>query len=316
MRLLIGIPCFNEEKSIDSVLKSLPKKLLSISSIEVLVVDDGSSDLTAAIARNNNVHVVEHTFNKGLGVAFRTMLEWSLHNRMDILVTMDGDGQFDVNNIQSLIDPILSDKADFVTASRFLDKAYLPDGIPLVKLWGNKRMASLISRLTDKKVSDAACGFRAYSKNCLLNLNLYGKFTYTQETFLDLSFKGFRITEVPARVKYFNGRKSRMASNIPKYALNTLKIIMRVYRDYYPLRFFWSISLVCILLSTGLGFLFFAHFLQTGQFYGHLWAGLSSAFFAGIGIFLFILGLVVDMLDRIRLNQERVLALLKSQLYS
>lgn len=315
MNLAIAIPCLNEANTIGGVIASLPKRLDGIADIHILVIDDGSSDETAQLARGLGAHVVCHGVNKGLGVAFRTAVEWCLEKQIDILVTVDGDGQFNVNDIQKLIGPIIADKADFVTASRFLDDSSLPEGIPPIKLWGNRKMAALISGLTGKKFYDVACGFRAYSKDCLLNLNLYGKFTYTQETFLDLSYKGFRIVEIPTKVKYFQDRKSRIASSILKYAVNTSKIIVRVYRDYYPLRFFWVLGGFSLIVGVCLGAYFFAFFLETGRFYGALWAGLSSAFIVGVGLMLGMLGLVVDMLDRMRVNQERQLALFKKSFY-
>jgi glycosyltransferase involved in cell wall biosynthesis len=315
MKVAIGIPCLNEGDTIEKVLKSLPKNLDGVDEVVALVVDDGSEDQTAALAARAGATVLSHGTNKGLGVAFATAVEWCLSNRVDILVTVDGDGQFNVSDIPKLIAPIMAKKSDFVSASRFMDSGYFPEGIPPVKLWGNRRMAKLISGLTGKKFYDVACGFRAYSKDCLLNLNLFGKFTYTQETFLDLSYKGFMITEVPTRVAYFKDRRSRIASSILKYGLNTSKIIIRVYRDYYPLRFFWAIGGVFGMLGLLLGLYFFFHYLQTGRFYGALWAGLGSGFSVGLAVFLIVIGLVVDMLDRMRINQERQLALLKKQFY-
>lgn len=315
MNLAIAIPCLNEAATIEKVIQSVPKTLEFVKSIKILVIDDGSQDNTSTLARAAGAYVINHGTNKGLGVAFRSAIEWCLKEQIDILVTVDGDGQFNVNDIPHLIEPIIQNKADFVTASRFLDNDNLPDGIPPIKLWGNRKMANLISGLTGKKFYDVACGFRAYSKDCLLNLNLFGIFTYTQETFLDLSYKGFRIVEIPTKVKYFENRKSRIASSILKYAINTSKIIMRVYRDYYPLRFFWLLAGISLILGAGLGAYFFSHFIETGRFYGALWAGLSSAFLIANGIFLIMLGLVVDMLDRMRMNQERQLALLKKQYY-
>lgn len=315
MKIVIGIPCLNEAKTIVDVIQRLPRKLEGVTSIEVLVVDDGSTDTTASLAKKAGASVVSHGVNKGLGVAFRTMMEFALKKRADIVVTVDGDGQFDLNSIPNLIEPIVQGHADMVTASRFMDDSYIPEGISDIKLWGNRRMAHLISGLTGQRFFDVSCGFRAYSKNCLLNLNLFGKFTYTQETFLDLTYKGFRIAEVPTHVKYFQGRKSRVAGSILRYATNTSKIIFRVYRDYYPLRFFWFLGAIGSLVSLSLGTHFLLHFFETGRFYGALWAGLSGAFIGGVAVLLFILGLVVDMLDRVRMNQERALALMKHEFF-
>ncbi|WP_374028262.1 glycosyltransferase [Bdellovibrio bacteriovorus] len=315
MNLVVAIPCLNESETIATVVRSIPRNIDRVSKVVVLVVDDGSKDNTAQLAREAGAEVVSHGVNKGLGIAFQSAVEWSLKNKMDLMVTTDGDGQFDANDIPRLIAPIVDGQADFVTASRFISDDYLPQGIPPVKLWGNRQMSKLISSLTGSSYYDVACGFRAYSKQCLLNLNLFGQFTYTQEVFLDLSYKRFRIQEVPSRVRYFEGRKSRMAHSIVKYALNTSKIIGRAYLSYYPLKLFWSMAAVLFAIGGSLFAVFIGHFMQTGKFTGYLWAGFSGGTLLGTALFLFILGLVVEMLDRIRVNQERSLALLKQKVF-
>ena len=147
----------------------------------------------------------------------------------------------------------------------------------------------------------------------MLHLNLHGAFTYTQETFLDFSAKGLRIGEVPIAVRYFEGRKSRVAGSITKYAVNTAKIIFRSYRDYYPLRFFLAVALVLFVPGVGLGGLFTWNFLVTGKFTGYLFAGFGSGFLVLLAILMSILGIIADMLDRLRVNQERILYLLNKR---
>jgi len=315
MKLVIAIPCLNEEQTIEKVIASLPKTLVAVSDIQILVIDDGSVDKTAILAERIGASVVSHGRNRGLGCAFRTAIDWSLSHQADIMLTIDGDGQFDKNDIPKLIQPIIENRADFVTASRFLSSDFIPENIPPIKYWGNRRMANLISHLVGRKFYDVACGFRAYSKECLLSLNLYGRFTYTQETFLELSYKDFRILEVPTKVQYFANRKSRMASSILKYALNTSRIIFRVYRDYYPLKFFWVLGGISFFIGLVLSTYFIFYFIENQRFYGALWAGLTAAFLIATSLFFFVLGLVVDLLDRIRLNQERQLFLIKKNIY-
>lgn len=315
MKIAIAIPCFNESKTIESVIRSLPLKISGATEISVVVVDDGSSDDTVTLARKAGAHVIEHKDNRGLGKAFQSAVEYALSSRSDCLVTIDGDGQFDSKDIVNLVTPILNGEAAFVTASRFLLKDYQPENIPAAKLWGNRQMSKLISSLVGVKYHDVSCGFRAYSKDCLLHLNLFGAFTYTQEVFLDLSFKGFKIIEVPSRVQYFSDRKSRIAYSLFNYAINTSKIIFRAYLSYYPLKVFWSSALVLLILGLSLTSIFMFHFFETGRFTGYLWAGFSGGFLIAISLFLFILGLVVDMLDRMRVSQERVLALVKQKVF-
>lgn len=312
-KILISIPCLNEGESIRQVVENLPKTIENISQVQVLVIDDGSTDNTATEGQAAGAHVISHGFNRGLGVAFQTTIEYALEQDFDYLVTIDGDGQFNAADISKLLSPLLLQNADFVTASRFIDKEFYPQGIPPAKFWGNQAMSWLISKLTGKKFLDVSCGFRAYSKKSLMHLNLQGKFTYTQEVFLDLCFKGMRIAEIPVHVKYMKNRKSRMASSLVKYGFNTSKIIIRTYRDFYPLKFFWFFSLIFLLVGSAFSAITLKHYIETTYFVGKLWAAAIGGFFIFLSIAFWLLGLVVDMLERLRLNQEKILFHLKKR---
>jgi hypothetical protein len=172
-------------------------------------------------------------------------------------------------------------------------------------------MSALINRLAGRSFHDVSCGFRAYSREALLQLNLHGRFTYTQEALHDQSRQQLRSLEVPIRVQYFPGRRSRVAGSLPRYTVKTLSTIIRFYRDYNPIPFFWTISGVCAVVAAGLGALLMNHYLQFGYFTGHIWAGFVGGFFALLSLVFFVVGLVADLLDRIRDNQERILYLLK-----
>lgn len=310
MKLLVAIPCLNEAESIRSVLEAIPSQIQGIDEILKVVIDDGSTDQTAVEAAKAGAVVVSHGYNRGVGAAFHSAVEFALRKDVDFMVNIDADRQFDPNDIPKLLQPLLTGEADFVTASRFIDPAYYPK-MPRIKFWGNIRMAGLISFLSGRQLFDVACGFRAYSREVLLNLNLQGQFTYTQETLLDLTFKNFRIKEVPVHVQYFHERRSRVANNLFKYAFNASMIIFRCYRDYHPLRFFWFIAGCLFLVSIGFGSILLVHFLRTGLFSGQIWAGFTAGFFFMIGLSFFISGIVTDMLNRQRANQERTIALLK-----
>ncbi|HMB31363.1 MAG TPA: glycosyltransferase family 2 protein, partial [Desulfohalobiaceae bacterium] len=230
LHLVVIIPCLNESRTISQVIAKIPGDIPGISHVDVVVVDDGSSDDSAAIARNMGAYVVSHPNRMGVGVAFNTGLNQAIQLGADIMVNIDGDGQFDPGDIPKLVQPILEGRADFVTASRFKD-ANLEPGMPWIKKWGNKGMARLISILTGHKFYDVTCGFRAYSKETMLQLNLIGKFTYTQETFLDLAFKDIKIKEMPIKVlgqRQFGN--SRVTRSIWAYAVNSGKIILRAFR--------------------------------------------------------------------------------------
>jgi glycosyltransferase involved in cell wall biosynthesis len=309
-KLLIIIPAFNEEEKIGEVIKKIPGKIKDITKIQTLVIDDGSTDKTAKITSDLGAEVIKHHYNMGVGAAFSTGLQYALDNDFDLMVNIDGDSQFNPKDIPRLLEPILNDNFDFVTASRFIEKGYFPK-MPLAKFWGNKLMSFLISKIIGKRFYDVSCGFRAYSQKALMSLNLQGKFTYTQETFIDLSFKRLKIVEIPIRVKYFSARNSKIASNIFKYGINTLKIIVGTFRDYRPLYFFSSIAAFFFIVSIFFESILLWTYISRGTFSPNIWSGFVGAVFLFIAISFFIVGLSTDILNRIRINQENILYLLK-----
>jgi len=308
------MPALDEEESVAQVLGSLPTRLDGVSSIDLLVVDDGSTDRTAEVAEEAGALVVRHPVNRGVGKAFHTAVNQALHLGIDVMVTIDADGQFDAAQIPDLIRPIVEGKADLVTGCRFICQKR-PENMPLLKYWGNLVVARMLRFVAGVDLADVSCGFRAYGREALLNLNLFGKFTYTQETILDLSFKELRIAEVPVNVTYFPGRKSRVAGSIFRYALNSGKIITRTVRDFRPLRFFGGIGLAVFALGCILDGWLLWHYLETGGFSPYKVVGFTGAALNIVGILLAGLGLLADMLDRIRRNQERILYFHKKSTY-
>jgi len=309
-KLLVIIPAFNEEEKIGEVIQKIPRNLKGISKINILVIDDGSIDNTSKIVKDLGAKVIKNYFNMGVGAAFARGLQYALDNNFDLMVNIDGDAQFNPKDISKLIEPIVGNSADFVTASRFINKDYFPK-MPLSKFWGNKLMSILISKLIGKKFYDVSCGFRAYSQRALLSLNLQGRFTYTQETFIDLSFKRLKIIEVPVKVKYFPSRTSKIASNLFIYAINTLKIILGTYRDYRPLSFFSSVAIFFFLLSVFFGSILLWTFFTRGTFSPNIWSGFVGGTFLFIAIIFLVVGLSTDIINRIRINQENILYYLK-----
>jgi glycosyltransferase involved in cell wall biosynthesis len=309
-KVVVAIPCLNEAATIASVIGAIPRQIAGVDRVDVLVVDDGSTDETGEAARGAGAIVIRHPRNRGLGQAFQTAVTFAIERGYDLMVNIDGDGQFDAGDIPTLIAKVLSGEADMTTASRFKDPTRTPD-MPTAKLVGNHMMSFLISQLVGRRYRDVSCGFRCYSRDTLLRINLHGRFTYSQETFLDLSAKDIRIEEVPLDVRYFPGRKSRVAGDLLKYGINTALIIFRAYRDYFPFRFFGYIALGFAVPAVICAAIFFGHFLVTGQFSGYLFLGLTSAFLIVIAAMFLVVAVVTDMLDRIRANQDRILYLLK-----
>ncbi len=270
-------------------------------------MDDGSTDETVKRARGAGAEVVSHATTQGLGVTFRHAVGIAISKRADIMVHIDGDGQFDPVDIPRLVKPVLQGQADMVTASRFLDSALVPK-MPRVKLWGNRGIAMIVHLLSGKRFHDVSCGFRVYSRETLLRMNLFGGFTYTQESFLDLIFKGLTIVEIPVRVRGVREfGKSRVASNIPRYAARSLKIMLRAFISYRPFRFFFSIACVCFAAGFSLLIFLGIHYVRTGAFSPHIWAGFVGGTFCFLGFSTLVTGLIGDMLVRIRMNQESML---------
>jgi len=310
-RICVVLPALNEEKTICACLQSLPEFVdLAI------VVDDGSTDNTAALARSCGAVVVSHGTNRGLGIAFRTGTNQALLQGADIMVTMDADGQFSSEYIQELIEPICSGRAGFVTASRFKDPTKKPQ-MTWVKYAGNRFMAGMVSRIVSRKLHDVSCGFRAYSREALLRLNLFGDFTYTQETMIDLAFKRIPIEEVPVLVRGTREfGKSRVASNLVRYGVNTLRIITGILRDYKAFKIFGGLSLVLLAVAFVLSAFTVWHFWSTGGFSPHKWAPFAAGGLYLLAALLFIIGYTTDMLTRIMRNQDELLYLQKLNFYT
>ena len=231
LSLLVTIPALNEERTVADVIRGIPRDIPGVSRVDVLVVNDGSTDRTAERATDAGAHAIHHRSPRGVGAAFQTALQHAIDRGADLIVSIDADGQFDPADIPALVKPIVAGEADFVTASRFQNPDLTPE-MPRIKRWGNRMMSRLISRLTGETFHDVSCGFRCYNRRAALNLHLLGRFTYTQEVFMNLAFKNLRIVEVPVRVRGVREfGESRVAGSVLKYALNTSRIIFRCYRD-------------------------------------------------------------------------------------
>lgn len=311
LKMLILLPALNEEKTIGDMLDKIFELKINNTVISTIVIDDGSIDSTTRIARERGAKVISHGNNRGVGVAFQSGVKEAIIQKTDILVNIDSDGQFDPKYIPELVNPIIKGETDFVTASRFIGNS--PIDMPKIKRWGNYRIAKLVSRLTKQKIHDVSCGFRAYSRKAFLNLNLIGDFTYTHETILMLAFRGFTIKEVsiPVRGTREFG-KSRVASNLFKYAFQAMLIIIRSYRDYKPILTFGLPGIV--LTSTGL--LLFALFFICSFIRGEWFpksAGFASAFCILSGIIFFVIALIADMFTRLRVNMEKIIEFLDNK---
>lgn len=227
------------------------------------------------------------------------------------MVNIDADNQFNPADIEQLITPIIDGKADFVSASRFKDRNYYPV-MSRVKFYGNLFMSKFISKLTGQEFYDVSCGFRAFSKDTLLKLNLYGRFTYTHETFLTLVFQDTHILEIPVKIRGTREiGESKVASNVIAYGWRTSKIILRTYRDYMPFKLFSFVALIFMSIALSTGAFTMYNFIGNGTFSPYKWVAFVSAAAFGLSILNFLAGFIMESLSNMRRNQEKILYFLK-----
>lgn len=315
MKLIIVSICHNEADTIGTLLDAIPSRIHGVTKIEKWVIDDGSTDKTVETAAEHGASVIRDGAQKRLAFRFREAIDIALARKADIMVNIDGDLQFNPEDIPKLVGPIVSNEADFVAADRFSDhttgKFRRPKNMPLGKYLGNRLGSKVVSGLTQHEFHDVTCGFRAYNRKALFALNTDGVHTYTQESFQVLAMKRMRIMAVPVQVRYFPERKSRVVKNVLNYIAVSSVNILRSYRDFTPLRFFGWLGFVPFVI----GFLFLAffllHWIIIGKFSPYKFAGFTGIYFVTMAIIFWVLGLVADMLSRMLNNQEKILERVK-----
>jgi len=317
MKLVVTIPAQNEQATIANVVSGVPRKMAGISQVETIVVDDGSTDGTGDIAARAGALVVSLHNRPGLGKVFKTGLERAMRRGADVIVNIDGDGQFNPADIEALIRPILDGEADFVTCSRFADPRLRPE-MPVAKYIGNRMVTRIINWVCGgTHFTDVSCGFRAFNREAAYRLTLFGRFTYTQETFIDLFSKGMRITEVPLHVRGVREYgESRVASNLLRYATNSLPIILRAMRDIQPLKFFGGIAMIFFALGAIIGGFVTGWYIferRTSPFTSFI---VISGVLITLSFLLGVLALLADMLGRHRLISEELLYLARRKIYA
>lgn len=314
MKLVINLPAFNEEKKIAETIKGIPRQINGFSEVFVQVIDDGSKDRTVEFARLAGADFVfSHNINRGIGVTFRTAVEKALDNKADVMVNMDADGQFNPKDIEKLVLPIIKGESDIVSANRFGNKK--AENMPRIKYYLNQMAAWIIGRFMNYPIKDLTCGFRAYSKEALLRLNLSGGFTYTQEVIIDALGKNLKIKWVPVVVTYFSDRKSRVVKSIYTYVSNSSKIILKAIRDVRPMKFFGVPGLLMIIISliTFIYFLFlYFQDFKISPYRNYLILSISL-FLVGLQFFVF--ALVADMIKSNRKIIEDLMYSMKKDKY-
>jgi glycosyltransferase involved in cell wall biosynthesis len=316
-KLVILIPAYNEATTIQKVIQAIPDSFEGIKKTQVLVIDDGSTDTTAKLAKQAGATVISHQANFGVGQALQTGLEAALQAQADYVVNIDADGQFSPKDIDKLLKPLISQRAEVVTGSRFLKPNWTPP-MDASKYWGNRFMAWFLSQILHQTITDATCGFRAFTREAILRMQLFGRYTYTQEMFLQFRRQRLVFQERAIQVKptLRPGGKSHVVSSLSHYIFQASIILLRSLRDYRPFHFFGLPGLVLAFLGTGSGVFTLFHYLQAGEITPYKSLGFI-ALFAWLGaLLLFLVALIADMLDRIRSQQEKILYYLRQDRFN
>lgn len=291
-KLVIQIPCYNEEAALPITLAALPRELAGVDSIEWLIIDDGSSDATIEVARRHGVdHVVALPGHKGLARAYVAGLEASIRAGADIIVNTDADNQYQADDIPLLLAPILSGEAEIVVGSRSIDRI---ENFSRVKKQLQFLGSWVTRKLSGTHVADAPSGFRAISREAALRLHVFSDYTYTIETIIQAGRKGMAITSVPIRTNP-ETRDSRLITSIPHYVQQQLLTMARVFMTYRPFLFFAAPGALSFAagFAIGLRFLFF-YLGGTGG--GHIQSLILASLLMGGGAVLVLAGLLADLI--------------------
>jgi glycosyltransferase involved in cell wall biosynthesis len=291
-KLIIQIPCLNESETLPATLAALPRQVEGIDSIEVLIVDDGSTDNTCQVAGECGVdHIVRFVSHRGLARGFAAGLDACLRLGADVIVNTDADGQYPGKDIPRLVAPILEGQADIVIGDRQVER--VEHFSPLKRLL-QQAGSSVVSMLSGINVGDVTSGFRAYSREAALRLNILSDFTYTLETIIQSGKKPITIVTVPTSSN-LPTRPSRLFASVPHYLRRQIPSILRLYMIYQPLKTLSLVSLVFLLPGLLLGIRFLVFFVA-GSGMGHVQSLILAAILLIVGFQVFILGLVADLM--------------------
>lgn len=293
MKLIIQIPCFNEEGTLHVALKELPREVPGFSSVEWLVIDDGSNDATVQVAKNCGVdHIVRHTGNKGLAEAFMTGVNTCLGLGADVIVNTDADNQYDARDIPALVRPILEGKAEIVIGARPIQT--IEHFSPLKKLL--QKVGSWAVRLaSNSDIPDAPSGFRAITRGAAQRLVVFNNYTYTIETIIQAGQKNIAMTSVPVRVNP-DLRPSRLVKSIPQYIQRSIGTMLRVFIVYRPFAFFLSLGGAMFSAGVLIGLRYLAYMFQ-GEGSGHVQSLILASILLGMGFQTILLAFVSDLMS-------------------
>lgn len=309
MKLVIQIPCYNEEKSLPVTLADLPKHINGVDEIEVLIINDGSTDKTVQSAKEHGIkHIVEMPHNCGLAKAFVAGINSSLALGADIIVNTDADNQYCASDIEKLIQPILNNEADIVIGSRPVSQ--IEHFSPLKKLL--QKLGSCVMRMVSStSVEDAPSGFRAFSRNAALQLNVFDNYTYTLETIIQARAKGLQLVCVPVSVNP-DLRESKLVKNMFDYIRRSVFTMLRMFIIYRPFRFFSLLAGLFLFIGMLIGARFLWYYMS-GNGTGHIQSLILSAILIITGVQVGVIGVLSELLAINRKLLEDIQRRLKLQ---
>ena len=309
MKLIIQIPCYNEEKALPVTLEALPKQIEGIDEIEVLIINDGSTDKTVDVAKSLGVkHFVDMPHNCGLAKAFVAGINTSLSLGADIIVNTDADNQYCAADIEKIIKPILDGSADIVIGSRPVSKI---QHFSLMKKFLQKLGSFVMRLISSTDVEDAPSGFRAFSRNAAIQLNIFDNYTYTLETIIQAKAKGLVLECVPISVNP-DLRKSKLVKNIFDYVRRSMFTMIRMFIIYRPFRFFAILSGLFLFFGILIGIRFLYYFIN-GSGTGHIQSLILSAILIITGVQVAVIAVLSELMSINRKLLEDIQRRLKLQ---
>ncbi len=307
MKLIIQIPCFNEEEVLPITYADLPTKIDGIDKIETLIINDGSIDNTLEVAKKIGVnHIINFNKNRGLARGFSAGIEKCLELGADIIVNTDADNQYNGKDIPKLVKPILESVADVVIGDRQTDKI---KHFSWFKRKLQKSGSALVRKLSNTEVPDSVSGFRAFSREAAMKINTLTEFSYTIENIIQLGHQKMKIISVPIQTNE-KLRESRLFKSTPSFIRNQITTILRVYATYKALKVFTFIGLIIIMPGL-LGFIRFLYYYFTVGGEGHIQSLIFSTVLINVGFLVFMFGIIADLISSNRKLIEKALYKIK-----
>lgn len=303
MKLIVQIPCYNEDGNLQDVIDAIPKKIAGLDTIEVLVIDDGSTDNTRAVAAlAGSHHIISNTSNKGLARSFHIGIEECLRLGADIIVNIDGDNQYRGDDIPLLVQPLIDGEGDIIVGDR---GGYANPHFSFLKRSLQVFGSFIIRKMLGLDIKDAVSGFRAISRNAAQQINIVSEFSYTIEMLVQASAKRMCIKSVPIRTNP-KKRESRLFKSIPQFLFLSVTTLLRMYTMYRPLRVFFSLGILAMFIGM-LPIIRFLHFYMQGIGDGHMQSLILGSTLMTLGLITLLVGLIADLINFNRKLTEKML---------